>query len=65
MEKGKLIVEESKNKKIIVHIHFTETSKKMPFPQLQTQLKNTSMNGMDVEIERDRGNILSVKSVVR
>ncbi|MEQ8192263.1 MAG: TIGR03986 family CRISPR-associated RAMP protein, partial [Candidatus Eremiobacterota bacterium] len=41
---------------------FIETNKKMPFPQLQVKLNNTSMNGLDIEVERDRGNIISVKS---
>ncbi|MEQ8170727.1 MAG: TIGR03986 family CRISPR-associated RAMP protein, partial [Candidatus Eremiobacterota bacterium] len=39
-----------------------EKNKKMPFPQLQQKLTDTSLNNVDIEVQRDGGKILLVKS---
>ena len=59
MEKAKLIIRETKKKKLIAELHFLETNKTMPFPQFKA--KDTTMNGTEVEVERQRGKVVQVK----
>jgi len=59
-EKALLIVKESKKKKIVSELLFSESNKKMPFPQLA--LKDTSLNNLDVLVEREKGIIKKVTS---
>jgi hypothetical protein len=58
MEKAKLIVRETKKRKISAELLFIETNKKMPFPQIK--LNNVSMNENEVEVERYKGKIIKV-----
>jgi len=58
MEKAKLIVRETKKKKIIAELLFINTNKKMPFPQIK--LDNVTMNENEVEVERHKGKIIKV-----
>ena len=60
MEKARLIVKETKKKKIIAELHFIESNKSMPFPQ--AGLKDTSLNGSEVEVERIGGKIVKVQA---
>ena len=58
MEKAKLIVRETKKKKIFAELLFIDTNKKMPFPQIK--LTDVSMNENEVDVERDKGKIIKV-----
>ena len=60
MEKAKLIIRKTKRKKLEVKLHFTESNKEMPFPQLK--VKDTSMNNMEVEVERIEGKVVKVQA---
>ncbi len=58
MEKALLKVRESKKGKIVAELQFVETKKKMPFPQFGKA--DLSLDGTEVEVERDKGKIVKV-----
>jgi len=58
MENAKLLVRETKRNRFHVEIELAN-GKKMPFPQLK--LTDTSLNGMEVEIERKAGQVVFIK----
>lgn len=60
MEKAKLIIKTTKKGKHIAELLFLDTNKTMPFPQFTPQ--NASMNGQEVEVQRDQGKISKVQT---
>ncbi len=60
MEKAKLIVRETAKKKIVAELYFPEHDKTMPFPHFKA--KDTSMDGMEVDVERIAGKIVRVQA---
>ncbi len=58
MEKAKLLVRETKNKKFEAKLQL-ENGKIMPLPQLH--LKDTALNGSAVEVERQAGKVVRVQ----
>lgn len=59
MEKATLLVQEGKKKKINAQLRFAD-GKTMPLPH--HQLKDTSLNNAEVEVERQGGKIVRVQS---
>ncbi|GAK59335.1 hypothetical protein U27_06319 [Candidatus Vecturithrix granuli] len=60
MEKAKLIIKTTKKGKHIAELLFLDTNKTMPFPQFTPQ--NASMNGQEVEVQREQGKISKVQT---
>lgn len=60
MEKAKLIIRETKKKKLIAELHLLEMNKTMPFPQFKPQ--DASMNGQEVELQRQQGKVVQVNA---
>lgn len=59
MEKAKLMIKETKAKKLIAELQFIETGKTMPFQDFKPN--NASLNNVEVEVERLAGKIVRVQ----